>query len=83
MQKNEGTIDRIIRVALAVILGVLYYAGAVSGTIGAVILVLAIILLITGVMGWCGIYALFGISTIKKPASDSDKIGPAPGSPVV
>jgi Inner membrane protein YgaP-like, transmembrane domain len=65
---NEGTWDRVIRIVLAFALG---YAAWVSlpATIGIVTLVIGAIALITGLVGWCPAYALFGISTRKKVAA--------------
>ena len=65
MKKNIGNADRIIRVLIAVLVAVLYFTKIISGTAGIVLLILAGILLITSVTGFCGIYTLFGISTCK------------------
>ena len=57
MQRNEHTIDRIVRVALGlVILVVGLAAGSWLGLIG-------LIPLVTGLVGWCPLYAIFGFST--------------------
>ena len=62
---NEGTWDRVIRILVAFALG--YAAWATwPETIGIVSLVIAAIALVTGLVGWCAAYALFGISTKKK-----------------
>jgi len=55
--KNEGNIDRILRVIVGLaILGWGFYAKNWWGAIGAVPLV-------TGLMGWCPVYSLLGIKT--------------------
>ena len=57
MKKNEGTIDRVLRVLLG--LGLISYAavnGAAWGYIGAVPL-------LTGLIGSCPAYSIFGFST--------------------
>ena len=61
---SEGSLDRIIRVALGVILvGVfIAYQGT---TLGWVALVVGVVALFTGVTGWCAIYSVLGISTCK------------------
>jgi hypothetical protein len=62
---NEGAWDRVIRILLAVALG--YVAWATwPATISIVSLVIGGIALVTGLVGWCAMYALFGISTKKK-----------------
>lgn len=63
MTTNVGTFDRVVRIALAVVFSALYFTGTVSGTAGIVLLVLGGVLLVTAVLGTCGLYALFGIST--------------------
>jgi hypothetical protein len=63
MKKNMGTIDRIIRVIIAAIVGILYFTGIISGTLGIVMLVLAGVLVLTSLIRFCPIYAPFGIST--------------------
>mgnify|MGYP006267644387 CR=1 FL=1 len=65
MIRNVGSVDRIIRLVLAGVLGYLYFAGVVSGTLGIVLLVLGAIALITGLVGTCGLYRLIGVSTCK------------------
>ena len=65
---NEGTWDRVIRIVLAFALG---YAAWVTwpAAISIVTLVIGAIALVTGLVGWCPAYALFGISTRKKVAA--------------
>jgi hypothetical protein len=63
MKKNMGSADRIIRVIIAAILGVLYFNGTISGTTGIVLLVLAGVFVLTSMVSFCPLYAPFGIST--------------------
>ena len=65
MKKNEGTVDRAVRLLAAVGLAVLYFTGAVGGTIGTVLLVVAAVLLLTSAFGICPAYLPFSISTCK------------------
>jgi hypothetical protein len=69
MKKNMGDLDKGIRLLLAAILGILYFIGVVEGTLGIVVLVVAIIFLATSFIGFCPLYTLIGISTckVKKP----------------
>lgn len=60
-----GNVDRAIRVVLAIIIAALYYTGAVSGTLGIVLLALAAIFVLTSFISFCPLYAPFGISTCK------------------
>lgn len=63
MKKNMGTADKVIRVILAIIVGVLYFTGTISGTLGIVLLVLAGIFVLTSLVSFCPLYAPFGIKT--------------------
>jgi hypothetical protein len=65
MKTNENTTDRIIRILLAVALGTAVALKAVTGIAAIITVVVATVLLLTGAIGICGIYALFGLSTCK------------------
>lgn len=65
MTKNMGTIDRIVRVALAVIIAILYFTGVVGGTFGVILLVLGGVFLLTSLVGFCPLYLPFKIKTFK------------------
>ena len=63
MKTNMGSIDRIVRVCVSVIIAVLYGTNVINGTLGTVFLVIAGIFLITGIIGQCPLYTLFGVRT--------------------
>ena len=63
MTTNMGKADRAIRIVIAAIIAVLYFTGVISGTLGIVLLVIAGIFLLTSLVGFCGLYKLFGINT--------------------
>lgn len=65
MKLNESGVDRIIRVVLGVVLLVLGWGGIVGGTLGLVFKILGFIPLLTGIVGFCPLYALFKLSTKK------------------
>lgn len=60
MTKNIGGIDRILRLIVGIVLIGLAVAGLFSpwGYIG-------VIPLLTGLLGWCPAYTLFGFKTCK------------------
>lgn len=60
-----GTTDRMIRIIVAVIIGILYYTGFISGTLAIVLLVLGGIFLLTSFVNFCPLYVPFGITTLK------------------
>ncbi|MDD2565841.1 MAG: DUF2892 domain-containing protein [Candidatus Gracilibacteria bacterium] len=63
--KNEGGLDRLIRINLSLILFILGFFW-VGGIIQIILLILSAILFITGIVGFCGLYKLIGITTLKK-----------------
>ena len=65
MKTNESKMDRIIRVVLGVVLIALFFLNVIGGTLGIVGLVLGGILLLTGLVGFCPLYALLKIKTNK------------------
>jgi hypothetical protein len=58
MQKNEGTVDRVLRVIAGLVLLSLVFIGPQSlwGLVG-------IVPLATGLLGFCPLYKLLGLST--------------------
>jgi hypothetical protein len=66
MKKNMGTIDKVIRVLIALVLAVLVYAKVITGTWSIVLLVLAVVFFATSLFSFCPLYLVFGISTGKK-----------------
>ena len=66
MTKNMGVIDRSLRLLAVAIVGVLYLTHSISGTLAAVLGVIAILFVVTSVMGYCPMYIPFGLSTRKE-----------------
>jgi uncharacterized membrane protein len=66
MKKNMGMIDRIVRVALAVVFVSLIFAGQVYSTLAAIMGILAAVFVITSVAGFCPLYLPFGFSTRRE-----------------
>ena len=66
MKANMGTIDRVVRILIAVVVGILYYQGIISGTLGLVLMILAAVFLVTSFISVCPMYLPFGLSTKKK-----------------
>jgi Protein of unknown function (DUF2892). len=66
MKKNMGTIDKAIRIVIAVVFAILYFTNVVSGTIGIVLLVLAVVFVLTSLISFCPLYLPFKINTGKK-----------------
>jgi hypothetical protein len=66
MKKNVGSIDKVVRILMAVVVIVLFFANVISGTLAVILLVLSAILILTSLISFCPIYWPFGISTDKK-----------------
>ena len=66
MKKNMGTIDKLIRVLLAVVVAVLYFTHVISGILAIILLVIAGIFIVTSLVSFCPLYWPFKISTTKK-----------------
>jgi hypothetical protein len=66
MKKNVGTIDRVIRILVAVVVVILYFTNVISGTLGIVLLALSAVFVITSLLSFCPIWMALGLSTRKK-----------------
>lgn len=65
MKKNMGATDKGIRILIAIGVAVLYYLNYISGTLGIVLMAVAVIFLITSLVNFCPLYKIFGINTCK------------------
>ncbi|HVU53819.1 MAG TPA: DUF2892 domain-containing protein [Puia sp.] len=65
MKKNMSDGDRTIRILAAALIIILYLADAFHGTLAIILLIVAGVFLLTGFIGICPLYSLFGISTCK------------------
>lgn len=65
MKKNMGAADRVIRTLIAVLIGVLFFKGVITGVLGVALGILAIIFLATSLVGWCPLYLPLKISTCR------------------
>lgn len=66
MKKNMGTIDKVFRILVAIVIAVLYFTNQISGTTAIVLLMLAGIFIVTSFISFCPLYYPFGISTKGK-----------------
>jgi len=62
---NEAGWDRILRIVVGIVLLYLGWGGVVVGTWGLVLKIVGFIPLLTGLIGWCPVYTLFGFKTCK------------------
>ena len=66
MKKNMGGLDRMVRLVIAALVGILYFSGVVQGTLGYVLLALAGIFALTSFVSFCPLYALVGLNTCRR-----------------
>lgn len=66
LEINEAPIDRVIRIVLGIALAAVALGGAVSSPLLYVVWVIAAIALVTGIVGFCPLYALLRVSTKSK-----------------
>ena len=66
MIKNIGTIDKIARVLVAVLIVVLYFANVISGLLAIILLIFAAVFILTSLISFCPLYMPFKINTDKK-----------------
>ena len=66
MVKNMGIADRVIRVLLAIVVGILYITGTISGTVAVILGIVAVVFLLTSVISFCPAYLPFKINTARK-----------------
>jgi len=65
MKKNIGSLDKALRIIVAIVVAGLYYFNVVEGTLAIVLMVFSITLLVTSLINFCPMYTFFGINTCK------------------
>ncbi|MHC1706442.1 MAG: DUF2892 domain-containing protein [Bacteroidales bacterium] len=71
MKKNVGSLDTIIRLIVVVIIGILYVMDIITGPAAIILGIIAVILLVTGLVGFCPAYTIFGCNTCKKKPEET------------
>jgi hypothetical protein len=66
MKKNMGTLDKIIRILLAIVVIVLYLNGSITGVAAIILGIVAFVFIVTSLIGFCPLYTVLKISTIGK-----------------
>lgn len=70
MKKNMGSIDKGIRILIAILIAVLYFTKLISGTWAVILGILAIVFILTSFISFCPLYLPFGINTNKKKTNN-------------
>ena len=67
MEKNTGTVDRIVRVVIGIILLYAVATGMVQGIVMYVAGILGLMMLVTAALAYCPLYTIMKINTTCKP----------------
>ncbi len=77
MKCNMSAFDRILRIVVAVAIAVFFALGMLKGAAALVLGILAVILFLTSVVGFCPVYAVFSTGTNRKAcAVEEEPKGP-------
>jgi zinc transporter ZupT len=69
MLTNEGTVDRVIRLVVAVVAAVAAFSVGAGSVLGIILLVVGAVMLLTAVTGFCPLYRVLGLRT--RPMQDA------------
>jgi hypothetical protein len=65
MKKNMGTVDKVIRILVAMVVVILYFTNVISGTLAIILLLLSGVFILTSFISFCPLYTIFGLNTRK------------------
>lgn len=66
MKANMGGLDRLVRIAVAVVVAALILMGQLTGLAAIILGVVAGIFVLTSLVSFCPLYMLFGFSTCAR-----------------
>jgi hypothetical protein len=66
MLKNIGKSDKLIRIAVAILLLAIVQFLGITGTLSVILMGLSLVFLVTAFINFCPLYLPFGINTCKK-----------------
>ena len=73
MKSNMGTVDKVVRILIAIVIVALYFTNQISGTLAIVLLIISGVFILTSFISFCPLYYPFGISTRVKKQSEKAK----------
>jgi hypothetical protein len=65
MKQNMGSVDRVLRIIVALAVAVLYFTDQISGTAALILGLFAVVFVLTSFVGFCPLYLPLKISTKK------------------
>ena len=66
MKTNMGKWDKVLRFLLAVAVALLVYYDVLQGPLAYVLIVVAVVFFLTSLTGFCPLYGLFGVNSVKR-----------------
>jgi hypothetical protein len=66
MKKNMGSLDRAVRIVIALVIQALFFTNVLTGTLAIVLLILSAVFVLTSFLSFCPLYLPFGLNTCKK-----------------
>ena len=66
MRKNVGKMDRVVRIAIAVVLSILAYSKIIPGDFALGVYIVSLIIAITGFVRFCPLYKVLHKSTCRE-----------------
>ncbi len=74
MDRNVGPEDRVVRIVIGIVLGLLVYLDTLEGVAAIVAMVIAAVLLLTGLFARCPFYKMIDVDTSiqEQPYSTTD-----------
>ena len=73
MKKNMGNTDKLIRLLFALLIAVLYFTNVITGTLAIILGIVAVVMVLTSLVSFCGLYTVLGINTCKRQDVDGKK----------
>ncbi len=64
MKKNIGTIDRIIRLLVAVVIIILVFTGVIKEALAGILVGLSFLIIYSSLTGFCGLYSTLCCNTL-------------------
>lgn len=65
MKKNIGFVDRVIRLLAAAVVAVMYFMNQLSGIAAVILGLMAVVFILTSLVGSCPLYVPLKLSTRK------------------
>jgi len=71
LARNVGSVDKVIRLVVGIALAAFAFLGAgLSTTMGIIALVVGVVLIATGLINFCPLFKILGISSLRTPKAE-------------